>query len=68
VDEVDDKDVICPQCLTQFSANRTRKIYDWKDLQSFVNTRMAIHEESKKDATQHGSPETSACALRQRMK
>lgn len=26
-DEVDDEDVLCPQCLTQFSANRTRKIY-----------------------------------------
>ena len=60
--EGDDKDVICPQCLTQFSTNRTRKIYDWKDLQSFIDTRMAIYEDSKKDAATRSARNLCVCS------
>jgi len=62
VDGVDDKDAICSQCLTQFSGNRTRKIYTWKVLQNFIDTRMATHEQSKQDATARSAKNLCVCS------
>lgn len=60
--EVKEDDVICTQCLTWFSSNRTRKLYDWQNLQDFIDTRTPIYEESTKNAAIRAGSKLCECS------